>query len=698
MEGVALTNPVDQARRYVSKIPGAVSGSGGHNDTFQVACVLVQGFGLSVSEARPILEEFNSRCQPAWSEKELDHKLTTAAAEPGHKTQEGMKPRGHMVRRGVRYAYKAPAPLAAPSPVVNATASPAQASKSRRYDLNKGAILPEPVPDGTRALLRAAFQPGEGIRIAQARTGDDGRELPKDAGTVLTLEDWLTRLDKVNGDPNKFMRTTDRNGIFVTLNPMKPDGKSDKDVTAFRHALIEFDNLSASEQWDLIHQSRIPCTAVISSGGKSLHAWVRVDAKDRAEYDQRVKLLYEHFDQHQRPDEKNRNPSRFSRLTNCMRGNKRQELLSLACGAESFTAWAADLETDGAGHALSIDDLLAFKPEDDSNTVLGSRWLCRGGSCLFVGQSGIGKSSLAVQKAVCHAVGRTFFGITAARPLRSLFIQAENDDGDLAEMVQGVTAGLMLTDEEMSLLRQNLIFIRDTVHTGYEFAQAARRLIDKHKPDLVWFDPLLSFIGDDISKQSVCSQFLRTWLGPISEATGVVWMVVHHTNKPPADPKARRGWTSTDHSYMGTGSSELTNWARAVCVLQRINEDAFELKLAKRGKRAGARSLQGAPTSSIWLKYADNAIRWEQIEEPPREAPKKGKSEGGEDAKPGRKRLTFDCDAFIESIRGEFFSKRKLAERASEFSGIGPRTIWKSHLDGICKRLKHDDVDDVYHV
>jgi hypothetical protein len=40
---------------------------------------------------------------------------------------------------------------------------------------------------------------------------------------------------------------------------------------------------------------------------------------------------------------------------------------------------------------------------------------------------------------------------------------------------------------------------------------AWRRLIAKHKPDLVWIDPLLSYIGDDISKQSVCSQFLRNW-------------------------------------------------------------------------------------------------------------------------------------------------------------------------------------------
>ena len=37
--------------------------------------------------------------------------------------------------------------------------------------------------------------------------------------------------------------------------------------------------------------------------------------------------------------------------------------------------------------------------------------------------------------------GRPLFGIVPARPLKSLLIQAENDEGDLAEMRDGVIAG-----------------------------------------------------------------------------------------------------------------------------------------------------------------------------------------------------------------------------------------------------------------
>ena len=55
-------------------------------------------------------------------------------------------------------------------------------------------------------------------------------------------------------------------------------------------------------------------------------------------------------------------------------------------------------------------------------------------SCLFVGQSGIGKSSLCMQLAINWALGRTTFGIRPERPLKSLIVQAENDVGDVAEM------------------------------------------------------------------------------------------------------------------------------------------------------------------------------------------------------------------------------------------------------------------------
>src|SRR5688572_29540225 len=76
---------IEQARRYLHRIPPAIAGAGGHNQTFRVACVLVQGFGLSPDEARPLMLEYSARCQPPWTEKDIDHKLRDAERAPNPK-------------------------------------------------------------------------------------------------------------------------------------------------------------------------------------------------------------------------------------------------------------------------------------------------------------------------------------------------------------------------------------------------------------------------------------------------------------------------------------------------------------------------------------------------------------------------------------------------------------------------------------
>lgn len=74
---------VDRARNYVATLPPAIAGQGGHNAAFRTACVLVKDFGLSIEEARPIIQEWNETCQPPWSDQELEHKLDDASQQPG---------------------------------------------------------------------------------------------------------------------------------------------------------------------------------------------------------------------------------------------------------------------------------------------------------------------------------------------------------------------------------------------------------------------------------------------------------------------------------------------------------------------------------------------------------------------------------------------------------------------------------------
>lgn len=74
---------VERARKYLSRIPGAVSDNGGHNQTFHAACVLVKGFELSQDQAFDVLSEWNASCLPPWKEHELRHKIQSAAKSSG---------------------------------------------------------------------------------------------------------------------------------------------------------------------------------------------------------------------------------------------------------------------------------------------------------------------------------------------------------------------------------------------------------------------------------------------------------------------------------------------------------------------------------------------------------------------------------------------------------------------------------------
>jgi replicative DNA helicase len=76
---------IERARKYLSSMPAAVSGQNGHKATFHAACVLVLGFCLQLESAYRLLCEFNERCQPPWSEKELRRKVDEANKQGGER-------------------------------------------------------------------------------------------------------------------------------------------------------------------------------------------------------------------------------------------------------------------------------------------------------------------------------------------------------------------------------------------------------------------------------------------------------------------------------------------------------------------------------------------------------------------------------------------------------------------------------------
>ena len=627
-------------------------------------------------------ELFDAACQfrdAGYRRDEADAQLLPRAAADGLSEAETL----HSIESAYSQQPREPV-LRGSVPPPACVTSPAPRNTAPRPIAPTTAALPEPLEDGFMKLLDHCFQPDEFVAIAPATENDEGEVVPS-RGVTLARDEWKARAKAKGGIERCFTTTL---GLFIRINPMQEGGAKNEHVAAFRHALVEFDRDEAGavipkdRQFGVIVGSGLPVSAVIDSGNKSLHAWVRVDAPDAAEYRRRVETVWALFSGCSL-DKQNKNPSRLSRCPNGRRsvdGEVRvQRLLALRLGAVTWDDWEANQLADELAEPLRVSQLTAYDTSHDPNNVLGNRWLCRGSSLVIVGQSGVGKSSLCMQLMILWALGLPAFNVAPVRPLRSLLIQAENDAGDLAEMYQGVRDGMKLTAEQERTLEDRIIIYRDTTHTGEGFTSLARQLVERHQPDMAWADPLLNYIGDDISEQRVIADFCCNRLNAIALATGVIWCLLHHTGKPSKDAKATDHWTASDLAYSGLGSSALVNWSRETAVLLRVKvpegqPPTFQLSMTKRRKRAGLRDVNGDPADTIFLRHSGHeGICWEQCIAPLSEGkPNRYKPAGD----PGRQ-SKYDPVRLAEVLAD--FGGKVSTEHQVEIAkrlGASVRTIW----------------------
>jgi hypothetical protein len=81
----------ERCRAYVRKMPGAISGAGGHDATYKVARVIVHDFGIHPEPGFWILADWNANCDPPWGDADLIHKLWSAYRS---RSSRGDRPRG----------------------------------------------------------------------------------------------------------------------------------------------------------------------------------------------------------------------------------------------------------------------------------------------------------------------------------------------------------------------------------------------------------------------------------------------------------------------------------------------------------------------------------------------------------------------------------------------------------------------------
>ena len=292
---------------------------------------------------------------------------------------------------------------------------------------------------------------------------------------------------------------------------------------------------------------------------------------------------------------------------------------------------------------------LVTPPRDAPDELIKDRFLCRGGAALVAANTGKGKSSLTRQIAVCWAAGLPIFGMTPTRPLRQLIIQAENDEGDEARFRDGVArcpyrpplpagqeeqdAPGPLPPDVFARAARQIVVARCVDQFGPGFLETLRALVEADGPfDIVWVDPLLAFLGGDVSDQKTMSPFLRNGLAPLMIKFNLAVILIHHTPKPIRTTS--RDFRATDMgAYLGMGSAELANWPRAVLALETTaHRGVFRLRAAKRHGALGWRDPQtGELTDSRYLAHStDGSIYWrEPLQDELQEALEEGKTTNG---------------------------------------------------------------------
>ena len=318
----------ERARAYVAKIPGAVEGNHGDCQTLAVANIIVWDFALSPSEALPLLREYNARCSPNWSEAELIRKLQSA------EKQSHSKPRGNLLsERGSNWKRNSPASLKPKIEPANAVINFLKDFRVEEVDLWEASPI-RPPDDWTQdsiAVLENLYCAGERINFVTAfkqTTRKDGTIKTNPDGYGTTMErDTLIEHWRKHGMPR-----SDAGG-WLRMNPVDGNGVDDSNVTAFRFALLESDKLPLDLLLSLFAKLPLPIATILTSAGRSFHAWVRVDADTLNDYRDTVTKMISLLARFGL-DTSNKNPSRMSRLPGVLRrigaeGDGRQRLLYL---------------------------------------------------------------------------------------------------------------------------------------------------------------------------------------------------------------------------------------------------------------------------------------------------------------------------------------------------------------------------------
>lgn len=379
--------------------------------------------------------------------------------------------------------------------------------------------------------LETLFEPSDKVGYVTNDVWQDseGKWMPSKGVFDRTAEELIASLKKHSDDLGATIGDwKEECGAWIRFNPVDGLGVKNENITRFKYALVESDDMPISEQDAIYRKLELPIATLTHSAGKSLHAIVRVDAKDYEEYRKRVDFLYDFLEKNGlKVDKQNRNPSRLSRMPGVTRNGQTQTLITTNIGRKSWIEWLDFVE--GANDELpaltNLADELKNPPKLPEELIKGV--LRCGHKMLISGSSKAGKSFLLMELAVALSEGISWLGFKCKKS-RVLYVNLEIDSASCINRFSEIYKAMKITPKysnDISIwnLRGHAVPLDKLV------PKLLRRINNLHY-DAVIIDPIYKVIMGDENNASemgaFCNQFDK-----ICNESGCATIYCHHHSK-----------------------------------------------------------------------------------------------------------------------------------------------------------------------
>lgn len=429
-------------------------------------------------------------------------------------------------------------------------------------------------------------------------------------------------------------------GVWFRINPLDGKGIGNANVTRFMYALVESDSIAPEAQLNLMKRLQLPMVLAINSGGKSIHAIVKVDAKDKRDYDQKVRFLYQVCEHNGLPPDKNdKNPARLSRLPGVNRGDRKQCIV-YSCDKDkvrSFEDWKVFVQMGVPKDIMADWD--TFDPEKEMAPELIAGILRQGHKMLVAGSSKVGKSYLLIQLAYAIATGREWLGKKCKKG-RVLYFNFEIDPPSFKNRVHKVVEKLHKTDPlNPARLDPNMFDIWNLRGIPVKLDELIDRIIAYARGKdytAIILDPLYKVMtgGDenaagDIGR--VCVAFDR-----LAGQLGASVIYCHHFSKGTSYQKA-----SQSIADRASGSGVFGRDPDAIMTLNELDYDRIDIDDKRHGFRVSSVLREFAPMKDVNC-FFDHPIHVMDSKDELKDAKYAGdsRSQGGASAAAARKEQT----------------------------------------------------------